>query len=228
MEKLQKKSENIDFFKEIKVVVFDFDDTLVDEQYFIKTRWEKVLGNYAFLSKKLKETFFDIYRQKGPQYPFHLDDALEKLHIDSKYKREILASLKKETGDELLLGGAMEIITALKEKGLSVGIITDGQRARQEKRIKKAGIYDQMDFIYYGVGAKEKKPDKKVMKEIFEKYHITSPREFLYIGNDFLLDIEGFLAIGAKGCLVGKEEDPPAHPNLIIVKSVKELWKKEF
>jgi len=223
METLQKTSEHTSFFSGVKAIGFDFDDTLVDEQYFIASRWENVLRAYIFLSKKLKETFFAIYKQQGPSYEFHLDDTLKALHIDRKYKSDILSRLKKETGDELLLGGAMEIVTALKEKGLAIGIITDGRKGRQEKRIKKAGIYDQMDFIYYGAGAKEKKPDKKVMKEIFEKYHITSPREFLYIGNDFLLDTEGFLAIGAKACLVGVGKNFPTHPHFINVKNLKQL-----
>lgn len=214
------------FFKDIRIIGFDFDNTLVDEQYFIKTRWEKVLKKYSRILPGLKKTFFKIYSQKGTSYKFHLDDAFEELNGDAKVKQRILSELRKTSGDELLLKGAIELIGIIKEKGLKIGIITDGARQRQKKRIKNTGLYKFMDFIYYGSGMKEKKPNKKVIEEIFKRFKINFPRQFLYIGNDFITDIEGMLSIGAKACWVTRGKSNPGFKGLIKVKNLKELSDK--
>lgn len=212
--------KNKDFFKDIKVVGFDFDNTLFDEEYFIKTRWQKLLRGYA---SNLERTFFEIYKRKGPYYKFHLDDALNKLKMGISVKKDILSALKKADGDELPLSRAKEVLKSLKNKGLKIGIITDGVKLRQEKRLKKTGIYEFMDFIYCGKGKKEKKPDKKIIKGIFKRFKIDLPQQFLYVGNDFIEDIEGMLLSGVKACWVTNNKDAINNPNLIKIKNLKEL-----
>lgn len=214
------------FFKDIKIVGFDFDDTLVNEQYFIKTRWEKVLKKYSFIAPRLEKIFFKIYSRKGPSYKFHLDDALKELNTELKIKERILSELRKANGDEMLLKGATYIVKTLKNRGFKVGIITDGTSLRQEKRIKKTGLYKFMDFIFYGNSNEEKKPNKKVIKEIFGKFKIKSPEQFLYVGNDFFADIKGMLSIGTKACWVTNKRSVSNNPNLIKVKDLNELLNK--
>ncbi len=214
-----------DFFKNIKVVGFDFDDTLVDEQYSIKNRWKKTLKEYYFLSSKIEETFFKIYKQKGPLYRFHLNDTLRKLKIDSKNVKKILSKFLTTRDKELLQDGSFELLDLLKSKNIAVGIITDGKQSYQKERIKKAGIYKFMDFIYYGNGKKEKKPNKKVLKELFKSLKIRSPERFLYIGNDFINDIQGMSSVGVRVCWVTKEKFMPKIHRAIKAKNLKELLK---
>src|SRR3989338_740906 len=222
--------EKNEFFKNIKVIGFDFDDTLVNEQYYITTKWKAVLKRYSSLSLDLEKTFFKIYQEKGSSYKFHLDDTLHTLRIDIKYRDRILSEFKENKGEERLLAGVIEFLKMVKYNGLRVGIITDGKKSRQKERIKKARIYEIMDFIYYGNGKKEKKPNKKAMNKIFSSFKIK-PEQFLYIGNDFEIDIKGMLEIGAKACWVTSEKYPLEAKNFIKVKKLKEaqnIWKKEF
>jgi len=223
------KSENTEFLKGITVVGFDFDDTLVDERHSIKKRWQKVLQHYSFLSPKLEKTFFKICQEKGPSYKFHLDDALSKLKIEKKNKNKILFELRKTVSNsELLLKGALELLKELKKKDMKVGIITDGKKSSHEERIKRAGIYKFMDFIYYGNGKKEKKPNRKKLEGLMRLCGEKFPNNFLYVGNDFKNDIKGMLDVGIMACWVTQEKSTSQTAKLLKVKNLRELCKKVF
>jgi len=215
-------------FNGVKVVGFDFDDTLVNEQYSMKKRWERVLKEYSSVFPKIEDTFFKIYRQKGPSYGFHLDDTLGALKINITHKDKILSRLMETHGDELVFDGADYLLELLKNKGLKIGIITNGTQSRQEVRIKKTGIYKFMDFILYGRGVKERKLNAENLEDIkkhFKRFNVDSFGEFLYVGNDFALDIEGMLSMGAKACWVTNKKSNFNNDKLIVVKNLKELSK---
>lgn len=209
--------------KNIKVVGFDFDDTLVDEQYSIKKRWQKVLGEFPHLSSRLGKVFFKIYKKRGPLYKFHVNDTLRELGIGQNITEEIMEKFLSSTGDELLMKGASELLKFLKEKRVIIGIITDGKQSYQEGRLKRAGIYDCMDFIYYGLGKREQKPAKGVLEDIISRFSIKSLDEFLFVGNDYINDVEGMLSSGAKTCLVPRDKWVSRKVGLLVVENLKEL-----
>lgn len=157
--------KNKDFFKDIKIVGFDFDDTLVDEKYYHASMREK----------------------------------------------------------ELLLPGVLELLNLLREKKIIVGIITDGDQSYQEDRIKRAGIYDFLNFVYYGHGKKEEKPAKGILEDCFLRFDAKSPDEFLYVGDSYESDVSGMLFFGVKVCWITKEKGMPKEKNLIKVKNLGEL-----
>jgi putative hydrolase of the HAD superfamily len=214
---------NKNFFQDIKIIGFDFDNTLVDEKYSEKKRWQETLKRYSFISPQLDKTFFRIYKQRGSSYKFNVNDTLRELGIDEGITKEIVEKFLSTTSDELLLKGALELIKFLKTKKVIVGIITDGKQSYQEGRIKRAGIYGFMDFIYYGLGKKEQKPGKGLLEDCINRFFLKSPGEFFYVGNDYVNDIVGMSRAGVKTCLITKNKCIPETPNLIIVKNLKEL-----
>jgi len=223
MEKSQKKSENTKVLKDIKAVSFDFDDTLVNEKFWIKSKWEKTFDEYAFLSPDIKNTFFKIYQQRGPLYKFHVNDTLEALKIDKKFVKKIVSRFISIKEGEMLMEGAKDVLKILKSRGIKVGIITDGKKSRQEPRIKNAGIYDLVECIFYGNGKNEKKPAKGFDEKILKKFKIQSKEQFLYVGNDFLNDIEGMAEQGFRACWVTEEKMGKAGKKIIKIKNLKEL-----
>src|SRR3989344_4686207 len=158
-------TERNEFFKNIKVIGFDFDDTLVNEQYYITTKWKAVLKRYSSLSLDLEKTFFKIYQEKGSSYKFHLDDTLHTLRIDIKYRDRILSEFKENKGEERLLAGVIEFLKMVKYNGLRVGIITDGKESRQKERIKKA---KELGFITHLLDGSEKCAAKEYADFFYE------------------------------------------------------------
>jgi len=211
------------FFGNIKVVGFDFDNTLVDENYSIKRRWQKVLREYSYLSSDLEGTFFKIYECRGYTYKFHLNDTMSELKLDERFIKEIVAKFLTTRDDELLLEGSLELLKFLTGKNIKVGIITDGKQSLQEERIKKAGIYKFMDFIYYG--DQKQKPHTRAFKQCFKLFPLKSPEQFLYVGNDFIRDVQSVSSLGTKACWITNEKYLQTMPNIIKTQNFKELLK---
>lgn len=218
--------QNNNFLKGIKVAGFDFDGLLVDEEYSIKKRWQKVLNKYSYLSPDIGKTFFRIYENKGPSYKFHLNDALAELKIDRGIAKEIISNFLSARSDELLFEHSLEILRLLKKNKIIIGIITDGRKSYQEERIKNAGVYNFMDFIYYGNGNKEIKPTAEMLDslyKLFDRFSIKSFNQFLYVGHDFESDVSGMLLAGAKVCWITEEKNMPESNKIIKIKDLKEL-----
>lgn len=175
--------------KNVRFVVFDFDDTLVDEEYWILSRWSKTLTKFSFLypSGSLLDSFLAIYKEKGRKYKFHVDDTLRLLEIDRQWISPIVENFLKEQGEEKLLPGAVEILRLLKYENFSTGIITNGLKITHEYRINHSRLNNYIDFVTYGDYVK--KPNNLIFKNFMDMAGINTPSEILYIGNDYDEDI---------------------------------------
>ena len=207
-------------FKKIKVVGFDFDDTLVDEQHSVQGRWKKVLKKYRYLSPILSKTFFEVYKIKGFKYKRHINLTLEKLGIDNKFVKPIVDDFLSSHYEEKLMPGTEDLLKLLINKGLKVGIITNGNQEYQEMRIIRAGLAKFLDFVFYA--DKLKKPDPAFLENCLKQIDVHNKLEFLYVGNDYSEDIKCAQEAGIKSCLIGKKV---SSGNYISVEELKDLSK---
>lgn len=193
--------------KKSKIVGFDFDDTLVDENHSIRSKWEKVLSKFSYLHPDLRSVFFKVFEAKGRLHKTHVDDTLKELGLDGRIAQEMVADFLTTEGEEKLLDGVSELLTALKSKGFTLCILTGGTRDYQEKRIKKAGLHEFMDAVFYG--DEYHKPDKVFFSKSAEAMGIEKPEDFIYVGNDLEFDIIPSAALGFKTYWLGAGRGDP-------------------
>src|SRR3989344_4945156 len=210
--------------KKIKVVGFDFDDTLVDEQYSIQGRWKKVLKKYSYLSPILLKTFFEVYKIKGFKYKRHINLTLEKLGIDYKFVKPIVDDFLSSHYKEKLIPGVGELLKLLNHKGIKIGIITNGNQENQERRIMKAGLTKFLDFVFYA--DKFKKPNPVFLKSCLMKLGVKNKSEFLYIGNDYLEDIKYARELGIRSFLIGNKVIPGDYISFQNLRELSDLIRK--
>lgn len=186
----------------IKVIAFDFDQTLADESFSLRRRWQETLKKFSHLSDKLEGTFLSIYDAKGHEYPKHLNDTLQELKVSETHMQPMIDTFRStRSTEEQIYAGVRDVLLLLKKKGFRIGIITDGVQEYQEHRLKVAGIYDMFDFFYYGDA--HQKPDPAFFRRCIEDEGIK-PHELLYVGDHVTKDVEGALAVGARACCVTK------------------------
>ena len=116
-------------FKRVEAVFFDFDNTLVDENYSVRNRWDITLTKYQDMlnNSKLKETFFKIYAEKGFGYKFHIDDTLDRLNLSKDYKKSIINDfLGQPSNSESVYPHAVELLKLLKRMNFKLAIFTNG------------------------------------------------------------------------------------------------------
>ena len=172
---------------EIKAVIFDFDGTLVDEDYWFKKRWEKTI-NYAESKlnlPKFGEVFWKIYEEKGLKYKYHVTDTLKKLKYNNNYSSEIIDKFLSETIEEKLMDGALQCLDLFKNR-YRIGLITNGSQEIQSRRIINAGILDYFTVIVYAND--NKKPSVEPFLECLNKMDVV-PKHTLCIGNEYEIDI---------------------------------------
>ncbi len=175
----------------IKAVIFDLDDTLVSELKFVKS-------GYAFIAKLLKETypshFADIAETEASLLKLFeedhknvfnrilankgLNDERENVLPLVKAYREHFPSISYESD-------VPETLVALKRKGIKTGILTDGLKETQHRKIEALKAEKDFDIIVITdeFGKDAWKPSPMGFKHIAKALSIDMD-EILYVGDN--------------------------------------------
>ena len=188
----------------IEAIVFDFDNTIVDEEFSVQQRWNVVLSKYEKTLKdnSLRRYFFEIYASKGKDYKYHVDDVLKKLNIDIKIKDSIVEDfLKQESISESLYPYSEALINILHKNKFKLAIYTNGDQKVQERRINLTNIKKYFSYIQYG-DSYSKKPSKKGFNNLSKNLKLNPKNNFIMIGDSYEEDLIGSSSVNAKCILV--------------------------
>jgi len=218
----------------LKVVAFDFDDTLYPESLYVQGGLHAVSSyiEHAFqISSNL------IYRQllteKNKNPRGKVFDAV--LSNYSFYSPLLIEDLIREYRSQMLsitlYSGVKKLLDSLKKKYV-LALITDGLTVVQMRKIKHLKIDAYFNYIYciQDEGAQKGKQDTKFFQKLLNDVSI-SPLEAIYIGNDPQKDFLGPKKLGMRTIRVlqgryrGEEVISGAEPTFTIqkIKNVEKL-----
>lgn len=224
--------------RDIKVIAFDADDTLWDNESFfqeIERYYTELLSKYGDaekISAELFRTEMDNLEHYGYGVKgFTLSMLETALRIS---KREVPADILEMIilwGKLLLdmrievLPDVVETLKALKERDrYRLVVATKGDLLDQQRKLKRSGLSDYFDHVEI-MSDKTEKEYIKLMKTLQ-----VSPKEFLMVGNSLKSDIQPVLATGGYAVHVPFEvmwqhevAESFEHPRLMQVKSLKLL-----
>lgn len=171
----------------IKAVVFDLDDTLYPELDYVKSGFrqvgnemEKKFGVFDAY-KKLCDSFLidkkDVYTRVLRDYKvdFNESDVAELINVYRHHKPELILS------DEI-----RQTLSALRQKSLKTGIITDGRPFQQWAKIEALGLKALVDCIIVTDelgGVSYRKPNPVAFKEMCRSLSVQ-PEEMIYVGDN--------------------------------------------
>ena len=180
----------VNFMKNIELILFDLDDTLISESKWYMDKWKKC---DFYIEKKYNivgfyEKISQIIYQHGFDYPKKVDDALVGLNVYSKnLVKEIVNYYLDVEVTPTIFPNTHYILKDLSKK-FHLGIITSGKKWEQELKIKLSGLEEYFSFI----DVIENK--SKTSSELFTKSLIffnTIPENTVYVGNDPFNDFIG-------------------------------------
>ena len=192
----------------IKCVTFDIDNTLVKTGEILgKVRKKMIRYLKGKLSTKYgKEKFYDIENRfkkileiTGSNYGYHINILLMGYNLDPKNHRELIDStvgVYHKYRDKYFrpIRGVLGTLKTLKQKGLIVGVITDGRLDKQLDKLNYLGIRDYINFRVVSEEVGFEKPNPKLFEEAIMKAREIYPglktEECVHIG-DKPEDIEG-------------------------------------
>ena len=173
--------------KRIRYILFDFDGTLADTFDLSFALYDRIAGEYG--CEPLKQGDRQIIAAGRPQ------DLLRKYNMSAHKLGLITLRIRKEIHNHVPhmkpFEGMKEALTAIKDKGYRLGIITSNARPNVLLFLENNGMDSLFDFVYSGRSLFGK---DKVFKRMFAKKNIH-PASAIYVGDE-TRDIEACRKVG--------------------------------
>lgn len=195
-------------FKKIKVISFDADDTLwQNENLFRETEQKfcRLMTPYTTKDKSL-EILWQMEVKNIPVYGYGIKaftlDMIEaalkisKNNLTAKEVKKIIAIGNKIIKSPVVLfKGAEQTLKTLSKK-YRIIVTTKGDLLEQENKVYRSGLAKYLHHIEV-MSEKDKKSYARLLKELNVK-----PQEFLMVGNSVKSDILPVLALGANAVFI--------------------------
>lgn len=188
--------------KMYKVVLFDLDDTLYLERDYVYSGY-KVVANfigekYNLLSDDLYFKMIELSKESYSNVFNRLFNFYD-IKIDNNELKKIIGIYKNHFPNIKLCKDSEKAINILLEKGIRLGLITDGDSIQQKNKINALKIekYFEKIIITDELAPNREfwKPNKKAF-EIMVDFFKEEPRNMLYIGDNLNKDPFGALEVG--------------------------------
>ena len=150
---------------------------------------------------------------------YGIDDDEMKQDLSDAYQK-----LKSATVE--LIPGALDTLQALRDSGVGLGLITNGDARGQRGKFVKAGLEPYFESVQIAGEFGVAKPDPRIFIRTLEELGV-SPDEAWMVGDNLYADVGGAQAVGIHGIWVdwrgnGLPDNTPAIPDRII-RSIVEL-----
>jgi putative hydrolase of the HAD superfamily len=191
-------------------VIFDLDDTLISEKEYIRSGFKvvssKISQNYNLDSNVVYKKMIDLFKVDTKNVFNRLLDSLN-IKYSSEYINNLIDAYRSHIPDIKLYEDADYIIKYLYEKGIKLGIITDGYKITQRNKLKALNIDKYFDCVIVTdeLGKEYWKPHRK-------SYDITKDilgieyEEMIYVGDNIIKDFITPNKLGINTVLISREE----------------------
>lgn len=214
---------------EIRAVIFDLDNTLLDRSSTFKAFTISFLNHYFYqlesrqhLLERIIALDQDGYKDKRVLF----QELIEELPWASKPDHTELIRYYNDhyVKNAILMEHALDVIRHIKSK-YQTALITNGRNEIQYGKIDHLGIRDAFDFIIVSEEAGCKKPDRRIFEAALNALALQ-PAQCIYVGDHPVNDIEGACQAGLSAIWIQVNqpwrEELKAKP-LHTIKSLNEL-----
>lgn len=193
----------------IEAIVFDLDDTLISEKQYIESGFKAVAKElnriYSLNSEEIFNKMLELFNESSINV---FNRILDLLNI--KYSENIILDLircyREHTPEIEFFEDVIPVINKLKKSGYKLGIITDGYKETQLRKIDVLKCYDLFDEIIVTdeLGREYWKPHEKPYKLMAEKMCVNF-KNMIYIGDNVNKDFVTANKLGIKTVYINRE-----------------------
>ncbi len=171
-----------------KAVVFDLDDTLISEDEYIRSGYRAVSqflrDMYGWDERMTARQLYDLYLE-DPKLVFN---RLLEAH-DIRYKdneiSELVGIYREHVPDVHFYPDVKPVLYAIKDKGLKLGLLSDGYAVTQRKKLTVLNVNGKKLF------------DKiLITDELGRDYWKPDPRPFIMMKEAFMVDWQDMVYVG--------------------------------
>lgn len=186
----------------VKGVIFDLDDTLISEREYIQSGF-KVISNvisnyYPFGKENLYKLLVNLFNEDNKNV---FNRFLNKLQINyTSADIEYLIKIYRNHSPSInLYKDVIPTLFILRNRGYKLGIISDGFKESQRKKISAVGLekYFEKIILTDELGREFWKPNEKPFKLMAESFDIDY-KDLIYIGDNEAKDFIAPNKLGMK------------------------------
>ncbi len=165
----------------------------VDMDLFIKTLWQKANDMWNMM--------FDGVLSGDVARVYAFKNTLRTLEAD-----DTIAESMQETFETLMLDstqltdGALDVLETLRASEYTLGMITNGYTAMQERKIAYHGLDKIMNHVFISEAMGVHKPDARIFTSALEQSG-ASPFQAVHVGDNLRADVAGAIGAGMSGLL---------------------------
>lgn len=187
----------------IKVVFFDLDDTLIDTNKLAEIARRNAVENMVRAGMPVDfgiayHELLELINEYGSNFGKHFDYLLRRLDLPYNPKwvaAGVIGYHNTKIAHLKTVKGARRTLLALKQMGLKLGIITDGDPVKQWEKILRTEIEDYFDDVLISDFVGVKKPHPKIFQKALKKFEVE-PHEAVMVGDRLYSDIYGAKSAG--------------------------------
>jgi putative hydrolase of the HAD superfamily len=183
---------------EPRAIVFDLDDTLYPYRRFLASGFVAIARAIGERHRVEPRWVFDALMRasRSPARGAEIQDCFERFELPS---REMAGEIARMENHELRLRlprVTARLIARLRRTGWRLGILTNGPRGIQTRKLRSLGLDDGFDAVVFAPehGTGYGKPDVEPFAEIARLLDVA-PARTVMVGDHEICDVQG--AIGA-------------------------------
>lgn len=183
----------------IKGVIFDLDDTLYSEKGYVRSGYKAVaeyLGDLDYIDRLWN--FFEAGKHA-------IDELLKEIGREAE-KEKAIKIYRSHKPDIHLYDSVKELLTDLSNRGIKVGIITDGRPEGQRNKIEALGL-DVDDIIITDElgGVQFRKPCDIAFRIMMARWRLN-PADVVYVGDNAEKDFRAPQQLGMRSVYFNNSE----------------------
>lgn len=111
------------------------------------------------------------------------------------------------------VAGAAALLRALRERGLTIGLVTNNTREEQEEKLEFIGVRRSIDFMLTSQEVRIQKPDPRIFARALERGD-TTPGRSVMVGDSWDSDVVGATAAGIRAVWLNRANRESPDPLL--------------
>jgi putative hydrolase of the HAD superfamily len=206
----------------LKVVLFDLDDTLVDQEGASRTAlldWLPELGLDLDDPDEMVAAWHTIAEDAYARYQRREITFQDQRRI--RVREFLGADATDDEADELFTGylsryeqawiafdDAVPALRRVRDAGLVVAVLTNGDSVHQRRKLDRTGLAEHLDVVVASDDLPAGKPDPRAYVATCEILGVV-PGDVLMVGNDLEKDFQGPLDVGLGAVLLDRHARYP-------------------
>jgi FMN phosphatase YigB (HAD superfamily) len=188
---------------ECRAVAFDLDDTLYPYSQFLASGFRVVADHLArgtgLDAGVLRRTL--VRARRGPARGEEIQACLAKFDLPAEWLPELMRVLRDHAPAIRLSRQVRQTLCLLRLSGWRLGILTNGHRIPQQRKLAALGLNDQVDTVIFAPehGSGAGKPEAAPFHALASMLGVPAAQT-VFVGNDEVCDVIG--ALGAGMCAI--------------------------